>query len=87
MRQAILKGMPFLEQLEPRTLDWGKLMLWESNVFMSVLERILDEGYGVLVVHDSIIVPVSGRDRCAEILVDEFEKQIGVRPVLKFKQL
>jgi len=85
VRQAILKGMPFLERLEPRTLDWGKLMLWESNVFMSVLEKILDEGYGVLVVHDSIIVPVSGRDRCAEILADEFEKQIGVRPVLKFK--
>ena len=85
VRQAILKGMPFLERLEPRTLDWGKLMLWESNVFMSVLERILDEGYGVLVVHDSIIVPVSGRNRCAEILADEFEKQIGVRPVLWFK--
>ena len=44
-------------------------------------------GIPALPVHDSIIVPVSKADIAAAILSKEFEREVGAKPKLTFKNL
>jgi hypothetical protein len=76
---------PALEQLGSEGTSWADLMFEESVVVTNAVFGLRDKGIPSLPVHDSLIVPFSHVTEATQRLYGEFERTIGVRPLLKTK--
>ena len=85
IKAAILKGMPQVSMLKSRTMDWAYLNYRESEVLRVTMERLLEQGIGVLPIHDSIIVPLKHKNIAKDIYSQAFFDELGVWPLMKIK--
>ena len=85
IKAAILKGMPQVSMLKSRTMDWAYLNYRESEVLRVTMERLLEQGIGVLPIHDSIIVPLKHKNIAKDIYSQAFFDKLGVWPLMKIK--
>lgn len=84
--RKILRKHPVLNSLEPIHCDWGKLQFMESEVIIATMLDLLERGgFGVLSVHDSIIVPKSIQPIAMAALSSHFTRIIGLAPRLEVK--
>lgn len=86
--KAVFTKYPVLrswgEPLNGRTYSWADLMWLESEVMVSTMLELMHEHQTPsLVVHDSLIVPVSKAELATERLRSRFQEQQRVVPRLK----
>lgn len=86
--KAVFTKYPVLkswgEPLNGRTYSWADLMWLESEVmFSTMLELMREHQTPSLVVHDSLIVPVSKAEIATERLRRRFQDQQKATPRLK----
>jgi hypothetical protein len=80
----IVTHLPILADWDSSPWRWGDLQFIESEVIIdTVHELAMTHGIPALPVHDSIIVPMSKKDVAAQILSNQFEKRLGISPILK----
>ena len=85
IKAVILKGMPQVSMLKSRTMDWAYLNYRESEVLRVTMERLLEQGIGVLPIHDSIIVPLKHKNIAKDIYSQAFFDELGVWPLMQIK--
>lgn len=86
VRQKALEALPILNEWESSPLRWGDLQYIESCAVVDTVHRLATvKGIPALPVHDSIIVPESTKTIAASVLRANFEKHVGVEPMLTFK--
>lgn len=54
------------------------LQFIESEVMMGVLLQLMEESIVTLPIHDAVLAPWSKRDRVKEVMMEVFEKKVGV---------
>jgi hypothetical protein len=86
--EAVLAKYPLVgswgEPLDGRVYSWADLMWLESAVMFSTMLNLMhDHQTPSLVVHDSLIVPVSKAEVASEALRGKFQAQRKVLPKLK----
>ena len=65
--ETVLKSYPWLKRLSDEGIGWPKLQYIESTVMKNTVMELLGEGIPAYPVHDSVIVPASGRLRAIEV--------------------
>lgn len=86
VREKALEALPVLSGWEGSPLRWGDLQYIESCVVVDTVHQLATvKGIPALPVHDSIIVPASKKAVAASVLRANFEKHVGVEPMLTFK--
>ena len=86
VKAAVVQGMPQIELLKPRHMDWGYLNYRESEVLRITMERLLELRIGVLPIHDSIIVPTKHMTPAKHVYSQTFFDEMGVWPIVKVKK-
>jgi hypothetical protein len=83
-RERILQHLPVLADWPLCGLTSLDLQFAESEAIIGAVES-LAYTYGVasFPVYDSILVPVSKRELAEAILVETFEAQVGIKPILR----
>jgi hypothetical protein len=67
-----------------RPIDWATIQNIESELIMSAMTSLaFASDVPSLPVHDSIIVPAIHVGRAAQVVVNEFERKLGVTPRLR----
>ena len=59
-----------------------ELQYQDSTIMASILDRMTRKGIPALPVHDSVICPARHKDFLRQIMVEEYEKVMGFKPVL-----
>lgn len=86
VREKALEALPILNEWESSPLRWGDLQYIESCAVVDTVHQLATvKGIPGLPVHDSIIVPESTKTIAASVLRANFEKHVGVEPMLTFK--
>jgi hypothetical protein len=63
------------------------LQFLESELLVSLLLRLKEEGIVSLPVHEAVVVPRSKKSRCEEIMKEVFKKNVGVEATVKEERL
>ncbi len=85
-KQAILKQLPILTDIEKSPWNWADFQFLESEAIINALYKLaFEHGIPALPVHDSLIVPVSKMELAKDVLSEAFLKSVGVRPELSVK--
>ncbi len=50
----------------------------DSDIMNAILARLVDKGIDSLPVHDSIIVPAQHKDTLRSLMIDEYQKRMGI---------
>ena len=85
IKTAMMTGMPQIGMLKKRHMDWAYLNYREAEVLRVTMEQLLEQGIGVLPIHDSIIVPLKHREQAEQMYRQVFYDQLGVWPMMKGK--
>jgi hypothetical protein len=84
VQERICEALPVFNIWQQQPISWSKLMFLESEQMIATMEALRNEhdipSYSV---HDSIIIPASDVELCAEVMKQKFEGQFGVRYRLK----
>lgn len=84
VQERICDALPVFDLWQQQPISWSKLMFLESEQMIATMEALRNEhdipSYSV---HDSIIIPASDVELCAEIMKQKFEGQFGVKYKLK----
>ncbi|WP_336953282.1 hypothetical protein [Sphingobium aromaticivastans] len=84
VQAAVLEKHPLLRDWESSEIRWGDLQYLESKVIVDTVHALtVGQGIPALPVHDSLIVPVSKVEIARKVLIEMFEKHIGMTPALK----
>ena len=59
-----------------------ELQYLDSTIMASILERMTLRGIPALPVHDSVICPARHEGFLLQVMVEEYEKVMGFRPVI-----
>lgn len=62
-----------------------KLQNMDSEIMNAILGRLMDMDIVGLPVHDSVIVPRQHKDTLEALMVEEYEKQMRLKPVVEAK--
>ncbi|UWR33754.1 hypothetical protein K3759_01255 [Sulfitobacter sp. W027] len=80
---ALIDKYPSFKCLKGSGMDWSKLQFLESEAFLSVMLKLMNEHQvPSLPVHDSLIVPKSKAGLTKELLTKAYIDQIGVAPLI-----
>jgi hypothetical protein len=52
---------------------------------MNVIKRLIKLGITNTTIHDAVLVPESKADVCKQVMVEEYVKLFGFKPVVKVK--
>jgi hypothetical protein len=86
VREKALESIPILYGWQSCPLRWGDLQYIESCAVVDTVHQLaIENSIPALPVHDSIIVPDSKKAIAASVLRANFEKHVGVEPMLTFK--
>ena len=86
VRDIVVAHYPILTRLEGLGLDWSDLMFAESEAMLTAMLVLMrHHETPSLLVHDSLIVPESGRQFAMEAIEMSYKARCGIRPRLKIK--
>lgn len=78
---ACLELHPILRQRKSTQLDWSDLQFIESQAILGAMDSLnQDFGIACLPIHDSLIIPLSHKDRAIELLKESFKYHVGIIP-------
>lgn len=81
---ALVDKYPSIKRLQESGMDWSKLQFLESEAFLSVILKLMDEHHvPSLPVHDSLIVPKGKAELAKDLLTKAYIDKIGVDPLIK----
>jgi hypothetical protein len=52
----------------------------------SILERMTREGIPALPIHDSVICPDRHKEFLRQVMMEEYEKEMGFKPIVDYSQ-
>jgi hypothetical protein len=82
----VLNVHPIMGRLNEHGLGWPELQYIESEVLMgTLLELMDDQNVCALPIHDGVIVAVSHAGVTEDVFKSNFEKIVGVRPMVSIK--
>jgi hypothetical protein len=86
IRDIVVSHYPVLGTLEELGIDWSDLMFTESEAMLTAMLVLMrHRETPSLLVHDSLIVPESGREFAMEAITMSYIARCGIRPRLKIK--
>jgi len=68
IREAVCGAIPCLVSLADSGLNWATLQYLEAEALIDAMQSLHDQDIPAYGVHDSLIVPVSGKRECREAL-------------------
>ncbi|MCF8710423.1 hypothetical protein L3X40_21585 [Rhizorhapis sp. SPR117] len=85
-RTKILSRLPILSNWETSPYRWGELQYLESCAIIDAVHKLaMVHKVCALPVHDSLIVPISQQAIAEKVLKEEFNRHIGVVPIITVK--
>lgn len=87
--EKVMQRLPLLARLSDPTRSeeygWARLMFVESQAIFATMIELMEEEMPSLAVHDSVIVPLWGRQKAIKVLTKHYKAVAKVTPVLKTK--
>ena len=73
------------EPVKGQECGWAQLMYLESQAIFETMLELMSEQIPSLAVHDSLIVPLRGRQKAIKFLTKHYRNFTNMTPVLKTK--
>lgn len=81
---AVLDRHPVLGEVQPYSMDWGKLQYLESECFVETLLQLgRSHGISALPVHDSLIVAERHGEVAKYELIKAYQQRFGITPEVR----
>ena len=86
VEKIVLDHFPIMQDWPKQEVRWSNLMFIESEVIVDTMLALKRQhSLPSLPVHDCLIVKKSDQDLAVEVLTEQFQSKVGIKPRLKIK--
>jgi len=86
VEKIVLDHFPIMQDWPKQEVRWSNLMFIESEVIVGTMLALMRQhSVPSLPVHDCLIVKKSDQDLAVEVLTEQFQSKVGIKPRLKIK--